>query len=361
MKKRILGLDLFRFLVALGIMAYHYFFIGVLQGYYSTKVFHGLAFWGEFGVDIFFIISGFVILLSAEHYKNCWSFLKSRAKRIYPAFVLCSILLIFTGYLMPNTNIKDLLFRWMNSLTFMSDLWKVAPLSGVYWTLMVEVKFYILTALIIKTKLWEKYKYLLLIMWCLLSLVNSFALNNSIINMIFILKYTGHFVFGIVLYMFNKGERNKWMILLSVVSIWLIYRNMISYTDWIRELFPGLIYTNFDILFGLLIIISIIYITSNVYKTILPKTTIVRLGAWSFTLYLTHADFGYFIRTQYYFRLIRIIPFKINEHIVMIVIIIASLIVSYVLLLLSEKISTFLKVYFKLVRTSNDISTEKSK
>lgn len=52
-EKRIWGLDVLRFCAAFGIMLYHYFFIGVIQGFYSKDVFFPTAFWGQFGVDIF--------------------------------------------------------------------------------------------------------------------------------------------------------------------------------------------------------------------------------------------------------------------------------------------------------------------
>lgn len=121
--QRILGLDLLRICTALAILSYHYFFIGPLQGFYDMAVFHGLAFWGEFGVDIFFLISGFAILLSTEYVKNAKSFLAGRIKRIYPTFVICSAFTMVCGFVMPDTSKSDLLKRWIESMTFYSDIY----------------------------------------------------------------------------------------------------------------------------------------------------------------------------------------------------------------------------------------------
>ena len=96
-RKRIPGLDLARFLAALGILAYHFCFIGVIEGFYAWDVFMPVAFWGELGVDIFFIISGFVILFSIENKRTASQFLSGRIIRVYPAFIICSVLTMIIG------------------------------------------------------------------------------------------------------------------------------------------------------------------------------------------------------------------------------------------------------------------------
>jgi peptidoglycan/LPS O-acetylase OafA/YrhL len=41
---------------------------------------------GKYGVELFFIISGFVIFLSIEKTKSGIDFIKGRASRLYPAY-----------------------------------------------------------------------------------------------------------------------------------------------------------------------------------------------------------------------------------------------------------------------------------
>ena len=62
MKERIAGLDGVRGIAALFILLYHWFFIGALQGFYSKTIYLTFGFWGEYGVDVLFILSGFAIL-----------------------------------------------------------------------------------------------------------------------------------------------------------------------------------------------------------------------------------------------------------------------------------------------------------
>lgn len=342
---RILGLDLFRFVAALGILSYHYFFIGVLQNFYSEIVFHPIAFWGEFGVDIFFIISGFVILLSTQRKPNAYQFLKGRIIRIYPTFILCSLFVMLIGFFMPNISKNDLIFRWINSLTFLSDIWGVNPLSNIYWTLMVEVKFYICVAIIMKLNIWEKHKYHILTIWLGVSLLNMFTLQHPLIETLFNTKYSGHFTLGILIYqLYYCNSKNKWMLPIGTLSIWLIYRNMLSYTVWIRTLYSSLPYSDIDIFIGLLVIISFFIFSINTHACgKLPPKFIHTLGAWSFTLYLIHADFGFFLRTQYYTRIIQLIGPILNEHIIMAIETIASLLVSYIFYKIVSEATAFVK------------------
>jgi len=69
---------------------------------------------------------------------------------------------------------------------------------------------------------------------------------------------------------------------------------------------------------------------NNIVNHVVPL-----LGAWSYTVYLIHADFGYFIRTQYYNRLLVWMPRLagvVNEHIIMAVAVFSSLFLAYVIL-----------------------------
>lgn len=53
---------------------------------------HGQMTFGAVAVDLFFVMSGFLITASAERSKDVFSFLKKRVSRIYPAFVVCAVL-----------------------------------------------------------------------------------------------------------------------------------------------------------------------------------------------------------------------------------------------------------------------------
>ena len=104
---------------------------------------------GELGVALFFLISGFVIPMSIESVGS-WKFLFRRVFRIYPTY-LVGLLITFSvvwGYRhyvqlpFPYTALD----YWKNASLF-RDVFGGPSIDGINWTLELEVKFYLLCAL----------------------------------------------------------------------------------------------------------------------------------------------------------------------------------------------------------------------
>ncbi|MFB2571968.1 acyltransferase family protein [Micrococcus sp. IITD107] len=99
---------------------------------------------GALGVQLFFIISGFVILLSC-YGRSPARFIGSRIGRLYPAYwvaVLAVAVLLFV--LWPELGVNRSPSEILPNLTmFQGGMDGVGHLDGVYWTLWVEMKFYL--------------------------------------------------------------------------------------------------------------------------------------------------------------------------------------------------------------------------
>lgn len=109
---------------------------------------------GKYGVQLFFIISGFVIAMTLEKCKSFWDFMLRRWLRLFPAMLIGSLLVLVTASLFTARpygapSVQDALpgllfiepefFR----LFFAQNL-----LEGSFWTLFVEMKFYILAGIL---------------------------------------------------------------------------------------------------------------------------------------------------------------------------------------------------------------------
>ena len=116
--------------------------------------------YGFLGVQLFFIISGFVILMSLEKCSGARDFLTRRWLRLFPAMFICSILIYITSPLLTDRpSGQPELASLLPGLSFIDfNIWKVIfgypekQLEGVFWSLYVEFKFYIFAAIIYFSK-----------------------------------------------------------------------------------------------------------------------------------------------------------------------------------------------------------------
>lgn len=105
---------------------------------------------GPFGVGLFFLISGLVIPISLEKHSRA-NFLVARALRIYPTYV--AALLIEVGVLYANAHYWGRGFgytRWtiLSNCLLIQDLVGQPSIDLVNWTLCVELRFYLVMALV---------------------------------------------------------------------------------------------------------------------------------------------------------------------------------------------------------------------
>lgn len=149
--RSLFGLDLIRFVAAAMVAWFHLAYFNWAgrtapppPGAVYFPELAPLASFGWVGVEVFFVLSGFVIAYSAEG-KSAWDFAKSRFLRLYPAVWICATISLIALSLSQ----RELLDPYLRSIA----LWPVGPwVDGVYWTLGVEMAFYGLVFLLLLAK-----------------------------------------------------------------------------------------------------------------------------------------------------------------------------------------------------------------
>jgi peptidoglycan/LPS O-acetylase OafA/YrhL len=143
---RIPELDLLRFVAATSVAFYHLAYrplVGGVPNEHALGYLSALARYGYLGVDLFFIISGFVIVASAVR-RPPSSFVISRFARLYPTFWVCVALATLVSYHYDQLEIGFGVRQFLANMTMIPGQLGETLLDDVYWTLFVEIKFYAL-------------------------------------------------------------------------------------------------------------------------------------------------------------------------------------------------------------------------
>jgi peptidoglycan/LPS O-acetylase OafA/YrhL len=141
-------MDGLRFGAAAAVLLYHFTATSTVSSYWGTDPAHAFPMlnevtrYGWLGVELFFMISGFVILLSADG-RGIAGFVASRVGRLFPAYWACIVLTVALQQVWSGGRRTSLTETLVN-LTMVQDLFEVTGVQVVFWTLLVELKFYLL-------------------------------------------------------------------------------------------------------------------------------------------------------------------------------------------------------------------------
>ncbi|NUF85128.1 acyltransferase family protein [Acinetobacter seifertii] len=168
-----------RAFAALNVVFYHIIGASISYDLPATS-FLFLKEWGQNGVDIFFVISGFImVFIQEKNRKSSFEFIKNRVERIVPVYWLLTLAYISLAFIIPSAfnslNISS--SKIIYSFLFIEDwMSKEMPLLYVGWTLEYEMLFYIIfsLSLIIKNKIFSYFT--MSIAFVLLPLVTSLDL-----------------------------------------------------------------------------------------------------------------------------------------------------------------------------------------
>jgi exopolysaccharide production protein ExoZ len=132
-------IDLIRFLSAVSVVGFHLAYLNHGVAEYRPVWF---ATWsGWIGVEIFFVISGFVIANSASN-ATAVAFVKGRCLRLYPAAWFCATVTL----MVVGANLTNMPSYFRSLVLLPKGPW----IDDVYWTLSVEVSFYAVITLLLK-------------------------------------------------------------------------------------------------------------------------------------------------------------------------------------------------------------------
>lgn len=141
-------LDGLRGIAALAVVLYHFTSSYAAKAPEAPRALHDFA-WGEYGVQLFFLISGFVILMSAWRARRPTDFAISRAARLYPAYWISLAVAVVLLLWRPMAGFPVDPATVAANVTMVQRWFLMPNVVDVYWTLAVEMQFYVVVFLLL--------------------------------------------------------------------------------------------------------------------------------------------------------------------------------------------------------------------
>ncbi|MDT0450592.1 acyltransferase family protein [Streptomyces hesseae] len=159
--------------------------------------------YGCLGVQIFFVISGFVICMSGWG-RPLRSFVASRASRLYPAY-WAAIVLVTLVFALPWVTYKTLSpSDTLVNLSMLQMPVGADRVLGVCWTLWAELRFYALFALFVVLPGASRRRVMLFCaVWTLMTVITS-ASHVEFLRVVFMPEHSAFFIGGIGLYLVHR-------------------------------------------------------------------------------------------------------------------------------------------------------------
>ncbi len=269
-------IDIIRFLAALLVALFHFncYFPHINNWYYNSIQY------GWLGVPAFFVISGYCVTLSGFKSISANDFIIRRMFRIFPpfwvslitTFIVVVLHKLIVGY--NRTTLPHNLIEVFESIFLLTSPYsKTVPVNGVYWSLTVEMFFYIIIYFICFTPK----KFII----GLMAFVSTLSLFNSLseIRVLFFLQYWPAFGIGASIYFLSfKSTIQK------ILSLILLCINSISL---INSTYPGGDKSPY-----LIVTFSIAIIIFFSEYINLKENKLSKLGNYSFGVYLLHGSIG---------------------------------------------------------------------
>ena len=245
---------------------------------------------GRYGVHLFFMLSGFVIFMTLERTQHAGKFGLARAFRLLPALWVGIILTFMAVHLLGPPDRTVPLSSALMNFTLLHSYFNHAHVDGAYWSLVIEVTFYVWMALLFYTlKSWQLLR-IVLFGWIIISYLAVMNMENLSHTMLFIthellfVLYAPLFISGILLYNWHKSG--------SLPAIDVFFLALAMSHALIAYPAPFNIFV--------LACYGVFVMAISGYLNFIVNTITLWLGSLSYSLYLIHQNIGYGIIDQSY-------------------------------------------------------------
>ncbi len=280
-------IDAFRAILIFSVLVFHYLlrwtpnYSGPDLTHYS-HLYSPLLQVGKYGVHVFFVISGVVIAMTLLKSREVLEFAFRRFSRLYPALVVAAVVTFLAMRLLGPPALQVTFKDFLLTLTMIPTNLGGQFVDGVYWSLAVEVKFYLWIALAfwtLKGRFWIG----LIGVGAIGTVLEFLPHGHGLAVAVLISPYMGFFLAGVALW-FAAFERNHWPALWCALAAAALYAA--HWRDIEVNGAPSLL--GHAYVLGLTAALAVLLLR----HVRLPWGPLPYLGRISYSLYLLHQNLG---------------------------------------------------------------------
>ena len=253
--------------------------------------------YGWAGVELFFVISGFVICMTLERCTTVWDFARRRLARLWPAMLVCAAITLVVAQFGPDqwkvgplSVVSSLLFIDPNLFGSWLHVKGLGWVDGVYWTLWIEVRFYIMAAILYA--LFEKRFLPVLTAVTVISFLAGLRTlhypHRPLAWLLLLPTFLPYFTFGVGLHRFNAMRT----LTVEVTAAMLISTLIIFAQGWLSFQYPAGGPTGFAVVNALILTAFVLFALGSPLVKPFGWAPLAKLGEASYSLYLIHSVAG---------------------------------------------------------------------
>jgi len=297
-RSRLAALDGLRLLAAFSVLCFHY--TGIRTTFWDVPAhvefpsLNEVSRYGYLGVELFFIISGFVILMTA-YQRSIESFTASRIARLFPAY-WTAILLTFLLQQLWHGGRQPTFVEALVNLTMVQDVFDIPNVQGAFWTLWIELKFYLLIGVFIMIGMTRRRMIAFAFLW---PLIGQIAVASSSTFLVSLLSpsYAPYFAAGICLFLLHREGHDVATWLVLAFNAVLCVRQATAYADVATGLVGAPVSPGVTGLVVVAMIVVVFAFTHGAFSRIQWRW-LTWGGALTYPLYLVHGQVGFFVIDQ---------------------------------------------------------------
>jgi peptidoglycan/LPS O-acetylase OafA/YrhL len=249
--------------------------------------------YGYLGVQLFFLISGFVILMTLEKSSTIVNFMYRRWLRLFPAMLFCSLIVYFSAeFFIERPNGQPVFKDLLAGISFIDPhLWlkltglKLHSVEGAFWSLYVEVKFYAVAAVLyflIGSKRLVLALFTCFIFWLFISYISNIT-SGILVKVLYSIsdnlsfKFFGWFSAGAAFYIYATTKESKWF---AIGVIFSFFSAVVGVKPEVGAILAAIFVS---LLFSLAIV-------NETLQKFLSNRILMYFGFVSYPLYLLHEN-----------------------------------------------------------------------